>query len=171
MLVRCMTLRNSHVLRSVRAIEMSRGGLESSAIRPRRIFPKWRHSRKRPGRLGTRLIREYYNIKPTKAASISASNMISANDWSPKLTEIKKSVLRHYSFASSFFQHYQTCFGTCLAFWGSYWVLICTRWNLQLNCCNQSRETIKSFCLRLWRSVRLNHYLRAFSDSNVFVGF
>ena len=97
--------------------------------------------------------------------------MISANDWSPKLTEIKKSVFRHYSFVSSFFQHYQTCFGTCLAFWGSYWVLICTRWNLQLNCCNQSRETIKSFCLRLWRSVRLNHYLRAFSDSNVFVGF
>lgn len=58
-LLRCMTLRNSLVLRSVRAIRVSRRSLESSAIPPWRIFPKWRHSRNRPGRLGTRLIKEY----------------------------------------------------------------------------------------------------------------
>ena len=73
MLPRCMTLRNSLVPRSVRAIRVSRRSFESSAIRPRRIFLKWRHSRNRPGRLGTRLIKEYSNMKPSNAVLITWS--------------------------------------------------------------------------------------------------
>ena len=128
MLPRWMTLRKSLVSRPVRTIRVSRGGLEPRAIR----LPGWRHSRNRRGRWEWGWLRNTKILNLIKPCSPSNWS-VRTSGVSPRLTEIKKFVVVIVIILSqALFKHNQTCFDTYLAFSRSCWVLICTRWNLQL---------------------------------------
>ena len=65
-------------------------------------------------------------------------------------------------------KHNQTCIDTCLAFSRSCWVLICTRWNLQLL---QSKRKQINLMVEPMTVCLSEPLFRVFIDSNVFWGF
>ena len=65
-------------------------------------------------------------------------------------------------------KHNQTCIDTCLAFSRSCWVLISTRWNLQLL---QSKRKQINLMVEPMTVCLSEPLFRVFIDSNVFLGF
>ena len=67
LLIQKLCLRSSLIPRPVRAIRVTGGGLEPSAIAnfPNKL-DRWRHIQNRRGRLGTRLLAWWYKLKATR---------------------------------------------------------------------------------------------------------
>ena len=157
-----MTLRNSLVFRLVRAIRVSRGGLEPNTIR----FPRWRHSRNRRGRWVWGWLRNTKILNLIKPCSPSNWSVRTSGHLGPQKSKnllwwlslfLRRGTSNITKRVLTLALHFRVLVESQSVLGG-----IC-------NCCNL-KETNKSW-LSLWRSVWLNHYFRVFFASNVFLGF